>query len=85
MEYTAVFNQLHNPTKRPPKATASSSGGSYYFIYPYQVEHAITDVDIKSKLALRGNAAATKQELGAAGQGTWRVVNPHSRLSSISE
>ena len=76
MEYTAVFNQLHNPTKRPPKATASSSGGSYYFIYTYQVEHAITDVDIKSKLALRGNAAA-KQELKdralAAKQSSWYV------------
>jgi hypothetical protein len=43
--------------------TASSSGGSYYFIYTYQVGYAITDVDIKAKLALlRGNAAA-KQEL----------------------
>jgi hypothetical protein len=45
----------------PSKATASSSGGSYYFIYTFQVEDAITDVDIKAKLALRGTAAARKE------------------------
>jgi hypothetical protein len=49
-EYQVVFNQLQQPTKKPSKATASSSGGSYYFIYTFQVENAITDVDIKAKL-----------------------------------
>jgi hypothetical protein len=49
--------QLQTPSKKPSKATASSSGGSYYFIYTFQGEYAITDVDIKAKLALRGTAA----------------------------
>jgi hypothetical protein len=53
---------LQGPTKGPSKATASSSGGSYYFIYTFQVEYAITDVDIKAKLDhLRGTAAARKE------------------------
>ena len=49
------------PTKLPSKATASSSGGSYYFIYTFQLGCAITDVDIKAKLDLRGTAAAKKE------------------------
>jgi hypothetical protein len=60
----------------PDSHKTSSSGGSYYFIYTHQVEYAITDVDIKAKLALRGNAAA-KQELKdralAAKQSSWYV------------
>jgi hypothetical protein len=42
----------------PSKAAASSSGKSYYFIYTFQLGCAITDVDIKAKLDLRGTAAA---------------------------
>jgi hypothetical protein len=68
--------QLTRPSKKPSKPTASSSGGSFYFIYTYQVEYDTTDVDIKAKLALRGNAAA-KQELKdrapAAKQSSWYV------------
>jgi hypothetical protein len=33
--YRAVRDQLQTPSKRPSKATASSSGGSYYFIYTF--------------------------------------------------
>jgi hypothetical protein len=57
-----VVTQLRNPTNTPSKPTAaSSSGGSYYFIYTFQLEDAITDVDIKAKLALRGTAAARRE------------------------
>jgi hypothetical protein len=57
-----VVTQLRNPTNKPSKPTAaSSSGGSYYFIYTFQLEDAITDVDIKAKLALRGTAAARRE------------------------
>jgi hypothetical protein len=56
-----VRNQLQRPPKKPFKAAASSSGKSYYFIYTFQVEYAITDVDIKAKLALRGTASAKKE------------------------
>jgi hypothetical protein len=59
--YNAVCNQLMRPTKSPSTATASSSGGSYYFIYTSQLGCAITDVDIKAKLDLRGTAAAKKE------------------------
>ena len=59
--YHAVCCQLMRPTKSPSKATASSSGGSYYFIYTFQLGCAITDVDIKAKLDLRGTAAAKKE------------------------
>jgi hypothetical protein len=62
MQYSAVRNQLKHPSKKPSKATASSSGGSYYFIYTFQLEDAITEVDIKAKLDLRGTAPA-KNEL----------------------
>jgi hypothetical protein len=34
---------------------------SYYFIYTLQLGCAITDVDIKAKLALRGTPAAQKE------------------------
>jgi hypothetical protein len=56
--YPVVQNQLQAPTKKPSKPTASSSRGSYYFIYTFQLGCAITDVDIKAKLDLRGTAAA---------------------------
>jgi hypothetical protein len=49
------------PSKGPSKATLSSSGGSYYFIYTFQLGCAITDVDIKAKLALRGTPTAQKE------------------------
>jgi hypothetical protein len=62
LTYRAVRYQLTYPTKLPSKATASSSGGSYYFIYTFQLEDAITEVDIKAKLDLRGTAPA-KNEL----------------------
>ena len=65
MQYNVVRNQLMHPTKLPSKATASSSGGSYYFIYTFQLEDAITEVDIKAKLDLRGTAPAN--ELTSAG------------------
>ena len=73
MQYSAVRNQLKNPSKKPSKATASSSGGSYYFIYTFQLEDAITDVDIKAKLALRGTAAARKElkDWRRSQAGTW--------------
>jgi hypothetical protein len=65
--------QLQTPSKKPSKATASSSGGSYYFIYTFQVEYAITDVDIKAKLALRGTAASRKElrDWRRSQAGTW--------------
>jgi hypothetical protein len=59
--YRVVLQQLQNPTKKQSKPTASSSRESYYFIYTFQLEDAITDVDIKVKLALRGTAAARKE------------------------
>jgi hypothetical protein len=59
--YHAVRKQLQVPTKSPSKAAASSSGKSYYFIYAFQLEDAITDVDVKAKLALRGTEAARKE------------------------
>jgi hypothetical protein len=80
VEYNVVRNQLKNPSKKPAKATASSSGGSFYFIYTCRVgvEYAITDVDIKAKLALRGNAA-DKQELKDRAtkhqRRTWRILS----------
>jgi hypothetical protein len=58
MEYSVVRIQLHGPTKKSSRASASSSGESFYFIYTYQVEYAISNVDIKAKLALRGTAPA---------------------------
>jgi hypothetical protein len=60
-KYNAVATQLMRPTKAPSKATASSSGGSYYFIYTFQLGCAITEVDSKAKLALRGTPATQKE------------------------
>jgi hypothetical protein len=73
--YHAVRCQLQCPTKEPSKATASSSGGSYYFIYTFQVGCAKTDVDIKAKLDLRGTAAARKElkDWRRSQAGTWYV------------
>jgi hypothetical protein len=60
--YRVVLQQLQNPTKKPSQPTASSSRESaIYFICTSQLEDAITDVDIKAKLALRGTAAARKE------------------------
>jgi hypothetical protein len=63
-----VQHQLQAPTKRPSKPTASSSRESYYYYFiwvfichTFQLEDAITDVDIKAKLALRGTAVARKE------------------------
>ena len=47
-KYHVVRSQLQRPSKEPPKVTASSLGGSYYFIYTFQLGDAITDVDINS-------------------------------------
>jgi hypothetical protein len=68
-----VQHQLQAPTKKPSKPTASSSRGSYCFIYTFQLEDAITDVDIKAKLALRGTAAARKElkDWRRSQAGTW--------------
>ena len=59
--YNSVCGQLMSPSKRPSKATISSSGGSYYFIYTFQLGCAITEVDIKAKLALRGTPTTQKE------------------------
>jgi hypothetical protein len=59
--YQTVRRQLMHPSKESSKATLSSSGGSYYFIYTFQLGCAITDVDIKAKLALRGTPPAQKE------------------------
>ena len=56
-----AHSSSQTPSKRPSKATASSSGGSYYFIYTFQLGCAITEVDIKAKLALRGTPATQKE------------------------
>jgi hypothetical protein len=58
---SVVCRQPMEPSNEPSKATASSSGGSYYFICTFQLGCAITDVDIKAKLDLRGTAAARKE------------------------
>jgi hypothetical protein len=73
--YHAVSRQLTYPTKEPSKAAASSSGKSYYFIYTFQLGCAITDVDIKAELDLRGTAAAHSNGAeGLAPQSSWCVA-----------
>jgi hypothetical protein len=68
MQYKVVHNQVNNGTKGPPKPSASSSSkGPSYFIYaphPHQVGFAVSDVEIKSKLDLRGTQA-TKEVFAA--------------------
>jgi hypothetical protein len=59
LSHSSITN-CKRPSKEPPRATASSLEGPYYFIYTFQLEGTITDVDIKAKLALRGTASAKK-------------------------
>jgi hypothetical protein len=78
--YHVVRHQLMAPTKAPSRASASSSGGSYYFICTFQLGCAITDVDIKAKLDLRGTAAASPGGAeGLAPQSSW-YVKPKGRV-----
>jgi hypothetical protein len=74
MQCPVVGNQMNHPTKNPSKPTSSSSAGSFcfagsfYFIYTYQVEFVMSDVEIKAKLDLRGTPAAKEVFAARAGR-----------------
>jgi hypothetical protein len=68
MQYQVVHNQQSgglcllrskSKSKLPSEtASASTSGGRFYFICTYQVGFAMSDVGIYAELALRGAPAA---------------------------